>query len=227
LISQFVTEAVVLSGVGAALGLGLTRWAIQLLRNLVSQDMMARTPFLRDPSWNGRVMGMACAIALGAAVLLSIPPSLNPEAPALLAAVKKRGLKVGLISNTGRSPGTSLRQLLDNYGVLKFFDATVFSNEVMRRKPDRAIFDHASKLLEAKNEAIVHVGDNPEADFWGARNAGMRAILLDQAAPSSTQWPPNSLFALTRANMRKGLSTIEPRWRIDSLTRTLDLMDSF
>jgi len=158
--------------------------------------------------------------------ILSIPPNLNPEAPAILEAVRERGLKIGLISNTGRSPGSSLRQLLDNYGVLKFFDATVFSNEVKRRKPDRIIFDHASKLLGAKNEEVVHVGDNPEADYWGARNAGMQAILLDQTPPGSTQWPPNSLFALTRANMREGSSKIEPRWRIESLTQTLELMDS-
>jgi putative hydrolase of the HAD superfamily len=158
--------------------------------------------------------------------ILSIPPKLNPEAPMILGAVKERGMKIGLISNTGRSPGASLRQLLENYGILKFFDATVFSNEVKRRKPDRVIFDYASKMLGAKNEVIVHVGDNPEADFWGARNAGMQAILLDQTPPGSTQWPPNSLFALSRASMREGASRIEPRWRIESLTQTLDLMDS-
>jgi predicted permease len=77
LTSQFVTEAVVLAAAGAALGLGLAQWAIQLLKSLVSPDMMARTPFLRDLSWNGRVIGTACAIALGAAMLLAIPPSLR------------------------------------------------------------------------------------------------------------------------------------------------------
>ncbi|HKE26132.1 MAG TPA: ABC transporter permease, partial [Bryobacteraceae bacterium] len=61
LTSQFVTEAVVLAAAGAALGLGLAQWAIQLLKSLVSPDMMARTPFLRDLSWNGRVIGTACA----------------------------------------------------------------------------------------------------------------------------------------------------------------------
>ena len=77
LTSQFVTEAVVLAAAGAALGLGLAQWAIQLLKSLVSPDMLARTPFLRDLSWNGRVIGTACAIALGAAMLLAIPPSLR------------------------------------------------------------------------------------------------------------------------------------------------------
>ncbi len=74
---QFVTEAVVLAAASAAVGLGLAHWAIQLLKNLVSPDMMVRTPFLRDLSWNGRVIGAACAITLGAAALLSFPASMR------------------------------------------------------------------------------------------------------------------------------------------------------
>jgi predicted permease len=68
---------VVLAATSAGVGLGLAHWAIQILKNLVSPDMMARTPFLRDLSWNGRVIETACAITLGAAVLLSIPPSMR------------------------------------------------------------------------------------------------------------------------------------------------------
>jgi predicted permease len=102
LTSQFVTEAVVLAAVGAALGLGLARWAIRLLKSLVSPDMMARTPFLRDLSWNGRVIGMACAIALGAAVLLSIPPSLR---------IWSSDLREGLAEASRGSAGTTWRRL--------------------------------------------------------------------------------------------------------------------
>ena len=158
--------------------------------------------------------------------VLSIPPKLNSEGPKVLQGVQERGYKIGLISNTGRSPGSALRQLLDAYGILRYFDATVFSNEVMRRKPDRLIFDRAAYMLGATNPAIVHVGDNPDTDFWGARNAGMNAILLDQKQPNSSEWPPESLFALSRANIRGDLSKIEPRWRIETLAETLDAVDS-
>jgi len=158
--------------------------------------------------------------------VLSIPPKLNPEGPAILQAVRNRGYKIGLISNTGRSPGSALRQLLEAYGIRKYFDATVFSNEVMRRKPDRLIFDHTAQLLGAPNELVVHVGDNPESDFWGARNAGMQAILLDQSLAGDHQWPANSLFSLTRANMRQDMPMIDSRWRIESLSETLGVVDS-
>jgi len=158
--------------------------------------------------------------------IFSLPPKLSEEVPFVLQAVRERGFKIGLISNTGRSPGTAIRQLLANYGVLKFFDAVVFSNEVMRRKPDHEIFDRASEMLGTKSEAIVHIGDNPAADFWGARNAGMQAVLLDQPHPISSTWPSYSLFAITRAHVPAGIAKIEPRWRIHSLTEVLDLLDS-
>ena len=173
-----------------------------------------------DPSWNNSLEQAYVN------PILAFPPKLSPEAAPVLQAVRQRGFKIGLVSNTGRSPGSSLRQLLDNYGVLRFFDTTVFSNEVMRRKPDRVIFDRASKLLGTNNEAIVHVGDNPETDFWGAKNAGMHAILLDQTPPGPSQWPAHSLFALSRANMRGDRSRIEPRWRVHSLSQVIDRLDA-
>ena len=184
-------------------------------------NLAAGRPVALDPSW---VQPLEAAYV---DPILSLPPKLSTDAAGVLQSVRNRGYKIGLISNTGRSPGTALRRLLDTRGVLEFFDATVFSNEVKRRKPDRAIFDRAAQLLGAKNEQIVHIGDNPEADFWGAKNAGMQAILLDQLSPDSSRWPPHSLFALTRANRRIGASGIEPHWRIESLTETLDRVDSF
>ena len=158
--------------------------------------------------------------------ILTIPPKLNQDAPAVLRAVRDRGYKIGLISNTGRSPGDALRKLLDGYSVLKFFDVTVFSNEVGRRKPDRTIFEYTAHLLGAENDDIIHVGDSPQADFWGARNAGMSAILLNQTWPGSSRWGPHSLYALARANMKKSSIEIVPRLQMNSLTETLDLVDS-
>jgi len=184
-------------------------------------QLAARRAITLDPSWNNTLEKAYVD------PILSIPPKLNEDGPAILQAVRKRGYKIGLISNTGRSPGSALRQLLDDYGILRYFDATIFSNEVMRRKPDRAIFDRAARMLGTENEAVVHVGDNPEADFWGARNAGMHAILLDKTPPAHDQWPSQSLYALSRANMRGDTSMIEPRWRIEALTETLDVVDSF
>jgi macrolide transport system ATP-binding/permease protein len=106
----------VLAAAGAALGLALSEWAIQLLKSLVSLDMMARTPFLRDLSWNGRVIGMACVIALGAAVLLSIPPSLR---------IWSSDLREGLAEASRGSAGTTWRRLGGKLVVLELATAMI------------------------------------------------------------------------------------------------------
>jgi len=158
--------------------------------------------------------------------ILSIPPRLTKEAPAVLESVRDRGYRIGLISNTGRSPGEALRMLLNSGGVLEYFDATVFSNEVSRRKPDLVIFDRAAALLKAEKKSIVHVGDNPDSDFWGARDAGMQAILLEESRPETSRWGPNSLYALGRANIRRTQEGIPPRWRVKSLKEIPAVVDS-
>ena len=158
--------------------------------------------------------------------VLSIPPRLSRDAAPVLAAVRDRGSKIGLISNTGRSPGEALRKLLDAYSILNFFDATVFSNEVMRRKPNHIIFDRAAQLLKTEKPRIVHVGDNPEADFWGAKDAGMQAILLDEVRPEVSRWGPNSLYALGRANMRRDVGNVDAKFRVKSLLDVPELLDS-
>src|ERR1700733_7619492 len=75
LIRQFVTEAMVLVAAGSALGLASAHWAIQLLAGLISEDMMARMPFLQGLGLSARVIALAGAISLLAAALLSLPPS--------------------------------------------------------------------------------------------------------------------------------------------------------
>ena len=158
--------------------------------------------------------------------LFVFPPKLNPGALEILKAIRGRGHKIGLISNTGRSPGEALRKLLESYGVLQFFDATVFSNEVGFRKPDRRIYEQAANGLGVELENIVHIGDDPEADIWGAKQVGMRAILYEPESLDLAQWLPNSLYALTRLDRRLPDSEIKPDGRISSLTDALGLIES-
>ena len=116
LISQFVTEALVLTTAGGALGLASAHWAIRLLKSLVSADMMARTPFLRDLGLNGRVMSVAGIIALGAALLLSLPPSLR---------IWSSEVRAGLAEASRGSAGTTWRRLGSKLVVLELATAMV------------------------------------------------------------------------------------------------------
>lgn len=107
---------------------------------------------------------------------LEIPPSPVPHAGAALRASRSMDLGVGLISNTGRTPGLVLREVLAIHGMSSFIDVMVFSNEHGECKPRRSIFDKLCEGLGAEHSEVVFVGDNLYADVHGAQAAGMRAI---------------------------------------------------
>ena len=159
--------------------------------------------------------------------VLAIPPVLNSDAFFTLESMRNRAYKLGLISNTGRTHGRVLRKLLDKFGILDHFDATIFSDEVGWLKPDRRIFMAAADELKVEPTDVVHIGDDPERDVWGAKQAGMRAILFDHEVPKGFKEQPGSLFALGRATRSVPDSEIKPDGRISSLREALKTIDSF
>lgn len=113
--------------------------------------------------------------------LLRYPPVLMEGAPQILERAADRGYGIGLISNTGRTPGSVLRTILEDLGIGDYFDAMTFSDEELVRKPESGIFMSALRGLGASPEEAVHIGNDPKDDFDGARQAGMNAILLDRS----------------------------------------------
>jgi len=76
--------------------------------------------------------------------VLEVPPYLNPEARKALKGLKKRNKLIGLICNTGLTPGIGLRKFLANESVSRYFDLMIFSEEIGIRKPDPRIFHLAA-----------------------------------------------------------------------------------
>ncbi len=103
-------------------------------------------------------------------------PALYPEIGVTLRALRERGYRTGLISNTGRTGGRFLRPVQERLGIGESFDVRIFSDEVGVRKPDRAIFQAALDELSLAAHEVVHVGDDVVADVAGAKMAGMRAV---------------------------------------------------
>jgi putative hydrolase of the HAD superfamily len=161
------------------------------------------------------------------APLFSLMPVPKADTIPTLQAMRARVHKIGLISNTGRTPGHVIRKLLDKLGIGRFLDAAVFSNEIGRRKPDKRIFLTAARELGVEVGSIVHIGDHPEADVWGAKQVGMRAILLDYEIPEGFKRNPSSLAALSRAMIRVRKSEIVPDARITNLKESLQYLDRF
>jgi putative hydrolase of the HAD superfamily len=117
------------------------------------------------------------------------PPDLMPGARDALRALAARGLRLGIVSNTGRTPGVVLRRILARYDVLRYFEtvAISYSDEVGFRKPDARIFTRTLDALGVAPGRALHVGDNPQADVAGARACGMRTAhyAIAGRAPSS------------------------------------------
>ena len=112
--------------------------------------------------------------------VLRFPPVLCPGAAEAVRELAGRGIALGIISNTGRTPGVVLRRFLAGHDLLRYFRAVSYSDEIGRRKPDGEIFRRTLAQLGADiggdPAGIAHIGDNPEADVQGARAMGLRAV---------------------------------------------------
>jgi len=117
-----------------------------------------------------------------------------PDAEETLLRLKSLGYKLGLICNT------HWRYLPERRRALQpFFDAITLSYEHGYMKPHPSIFHATVMKLRVKPKKCLHVGDDPNADVWGAKNAGMKTAYikrneLDEEADIVLQ----RLYELTR-----------------------------
>jgi putative hydrolase of the HAD superfamily len=118
--------------------------------------------------------------------MLMHPPVVAPGAVEAIRTLAGRGLALAIISNTGRTPGSVLRQLLERAGVLDRFHVLSFSDEVGARKPAAEIFRRTLAAAGCAPEAALHIGDDAVNDVGGARAAGMQALhyVPDGGAPA-------------------------------------------
>lgn len=131
----------------------------------------------------------ASAWALGTAFLKPIFAMARPDPQAvpLLEALRSRGIKTAIVSNTPwGSPADAWRAELTRHGLLDKVDAAVFCMDVGWRKPHRAPFDRALSLLEVAPADALFVGDDHRWDIVGAQNAGLRPVLLESVVLEKT-----------------------------------------
>jgi putative hydrolase of the HAD superfamily len=102
-----------------------------------------------------------------------VPDSVVPT----LEALRSRSLRLTVVSNAN---GT-LCAHLDRLGLARYFDCILDSNDVGVEKPDPRLFEIALERSGAHRDTTIHVGDLYHVDVVGARAAGVRAVLLDQA----------------------------------------------
>ena len=103
-------------------------------------------------------------------------PAIVEDAGDVVAELKARGYRIGLISNTGRTPGYALRAILDRLDLAASFDAMVFSNEHGACKPQPSIFEALRSSLGVPYQEMLFVGDNLYVDVHGAQRCGMLGV---------------------------------------------------
>ncbi|MCW4020349.1 MAG: HAD family hydrolase [Candidatus Bathyarchaeota archaeon] len=101
-----------------------------------------------------------------------------PDVKETLEMLKERGLKMGVVTNGFRF---DIEDNLARIGLSGMFDATVGVDDVGTPKPNKEIFLYAVRKLGVEPHEALFVGDNPEVDYEGAENAGLKTVLIDRS----------------------------------------------
>jgi HAD superfamily hydrolase (TIGR01549 family) len=113
-----------------------------------------------------------------------------------LAALKKKGLKLGIVSNTFVH-SRSLEKHLEQFGILDFFTVRVYSYEFDFRKPDPRMFEAAADRIGEAMENILFVGDRIDKDIVPAIKVGMQAA-LKTAYTNTNKKTPKGAWKINR-----------------------------
>ena len=102
--------------------------------------------------------------------------SLVPRQGALetLATLRDRGYRVGLISNCTEE----VSRLWESTPFAPLFDHVILSFDVGLAKPDRRIYELATKRLGVAANECLYVGDGNDGELTGAERVGMTAVLM-------------------------------------------------
>ncbi len=102
----------------------------------------------------------------------------DPDAAELLAALRDRGIRIGVLSNT-LWPREHHEAVFARDGLLELIDGAVYSSELPVGKPHEDAFLAALRAVGVADPArAVFVGDRAWDDVHGAQQVGMRAILV-------------------------------------------------
>jgi HAD superfamily hydrolase (TIGR01549 family) len=107
----------------------------------------------------------------------SIEFVLLPDAVPALDALGAEGYRLAVVSNWD----CELPEELERLGIADRFEAVAVSALVGARKPSPGLFHWVLGRMGVAADRAVHCGDQPEPDCLGARQAGVRAVIVDRA----------------------------------------------
>jgi putative hydrolase of the HAD superfamily len=114
----------------------------------------------------------------------------DPDVRPLFEALRARGLRIGVLSNTIWSREEHER-IFARDGLLDLIDGAVYTSEIEWTKPHPLAFRAALDAVGVdRPEEAVFVGDRPFDDIHGARSAGLRTVLIPHSDIPEAQKGP-------------------------------------
>lgn len=138
--------------------------------------------------------GLAARLAADFAARRRAAWRLFPDAVPALQALRRRGLRLALVTN---GDARFQREKIARWDLGRFFDCLVIEGEFGCGKPDPRVFHHALATLGVEPARTWMVGDNLIWDVAGAQAAGIRAAWLDRAGrglPAATAVVPDRIL---------------------------------
>jgi putative hydrolase of the HAD superfamily len=111
---------------------------------------------------------------------------LYEDVPGVLRTLAARGVRIGLISNSHRC----LASFQSHFELHGLITAALSSSEHGFLKPHPSIFEAALRLAGVSAGEAVMVGDSIRDDIMGARQLGMRAVLVRRSGSHHGPAPP-------------------------------------
>jgi putative hydrolase of the HAD superfamily len=131
----------------------------------------------------------------------------KPDANKVLSELKKRGYRLGVISNSLSS--LDIPRSIQIFGWTDLLDVVVLSSSVKYRKPAPEIFWEATGSLKVEPSSCAFVGNRKSKDLVGCKLAGFALGILYEETGNS--------------NTNEQDQTIRPDMQIHSLRDLLDL----
>jgi HAD superfamily hydrolase (TIGR01509 family) len=161
--------------VRAGLRMPLGRARRMLFRTYLREGIESDTAFTRflkeNNSYSERILAAALNAYLRTKYMHMEP---YPDVRPTLRRLRRMGMKLAVVTD---APRLKAYQRLDSMGIADMFDAVVGFEDTGRTKPSRLPFRKALSLLGVRPGEAMHVGDWPEKDVRGARDAGLKTCL--------------------------------------------------
>jgi putative hydrolase of the HAD superfamily len=125
----------------------------------------------------------------------------------VLTELRQRGYKTGLVTNSF-VPMWMRDVELEKLGLLPYLDFRLASGDIGYIKPHPAIYERILDMIATTPERALFVGDRPENDIAGAKEAGMISVLIK---------PPH---------LDRPLGDVRPDYTIVSLTELLPILEA-